>query len=150
MRAWTLVFLLGLVVLIAASARGMSSGDLYDICSDAYSSFSAGDSRTPEQKTNERRCHDFVDQALKNAGFIFVSESEDPVIAKLRESCPRLWVSPMAGPWVTYVHYWDQNGMTWWQRLMPADWSVSTAFNSLYPNCPNAREKAGVPKGEYR
>ncbi len=93
-----------------------------------------------------RRCAGYVQRAFDDAGFVFVSDAEDPVTTMLREACPRLWVSPSAGPWVTYVHYWDDKGMQSWQRLMPAEWSVTTAFHFLFPKCQETREQLHFPK----
>jgi hypothetical protein len=95
--------------LSVTNAGGMRAGELYDLCSAAYSSYSHSDRRDAEY----RRCSGYVNREFSNDGFIFASEAEDPVTVRLRKVCPRSRVSPMEGPWVMFVHYWDQNGMGW-------------------------------------
>jgi len=149
MKPLALSVLIGAAIFAPCSALALNSGELFDACASAYSSYSIPkDKRTAQQETLSRRCTAFVQHAFYEEGFIFVGETDDPLTARLREFCPRWLKSPMAGPWVNFVHYWESAGMSWWQRWMPAEWAVSQVYRSEFPRCPEERARAGVPKGQ--
>lgn len=122
----------------------MSAGEIYNECSVAL--HVPDSEKTSAQKIDAARCEKFAERIFYENGYVYVGEEKDQRIQDLKNYFPALWTSPLGGPYVYLVEYWDKNGMSFIDRnLVSAESAAISAFKSLFPKCPEKRAAAGVP-----
>lgn len=143
-------FRLLVVALLATSAAScdrtsMTARELYDACSIGLHIPEV--ERTSEQKIEFARCKNFAQRVFYENGFVYVGEGKDPKIQELKSYCPAIWTAPIGGPYVYLVQYWDKHGMSYFERhFKGADAAALEVYRKMYPQCPEKRAAAGVPK----
>lgn len=129
---------------LSACSSGMSGGELYDACSLLHVD---EDKLTSDQKIRLERCKKLAERIFYDAGLVYVGEEPETKIQELKKYCPAAWTSPIGGPYVFLVQYWDKNGMSYFERYFKsADAAAKSVFLRMYPRCPAMRHSAGVPK----
>lgn len=120
------------------------AGEFYDMCSYIHVPQAQ---LTNEQRIGLERCAALAKDLFYRQGYVYVSEEDDVKTVRLRQACPRYWTSPLAGPYVLLVQYWDKHDLSWFDRhLKSAETAILDAYRNMWPRCIAEREALGVPK----
>ncbi|GGX71474.1 hypothetical protein GCM10007392_43750 [Saccharospirillum salsuginis] len=137
-----------IVVLAITSCgpSGMTAGELYDSCSAIHVPKA---DRTNEENVEFARCRKLSERVFYNSGYVYVGDEQDPNIRELKNYCPSQWSSQglESGPYIHLVRYWDERGISFWQRnFVDAEEAIMDTYAKIFPECPQKRSEAGIPK----
>jgi hypothetical protein len=129
----------------------------YDLCWNAQHGERVGEPKTPaeslrqaSQTLKEAQCEDVVKRTIYQDGYILSGNPEfavTPELASIQFSCPSQWSDvPMGGLSYLVINLiQDKLYINFFDRFLPAKYLIRRIFRSEWPNCNNARLKAGIP-----